>query len=701
MTQEEALNIIESALSPESLTPLQINVFQRAWNKLSYEKIAMELNHDYSYITDIGAQLWRLLSQKLKIKVTKVRLQNALARYAQQEQGRNLSALSLYKRVDWADAPDTSQFCGRQEQLNLLEQWVVQDNCRAIAVAGMGGIGKTMLVARLAQQLAERDMFDVVLWRSLQQSPPFADFLTELMSAIAPEQPLPLRLDAKVRQLLEQLRHRRCLLILDGVEGVMQGGELVGTYQPGCEAYGLLFQQLGAGRHQSTVLLTSREIPPEIAIGQGVASQVRLLRLNPLSSRAGKVILAGKGLTSADQAPVEELIKRYQGNPLMLKIVATPIRELFNSNIAAFLAQEALLFTEIRGLLTQQFNRLSSLERQVMYWLAINREAVTAAQLQADITPSVSLVEVRDALVSLDRRSLIEKIKLTSVQPTIGMELDYISYTQQPVVMEYVTEQFIQQVCQEVEQAQIVCLRSHALLKAQTKDYVRIMQIRLIVQPILARLLEIQGGSENLKQLLQLLKVQQSQAPLQPRYFAENALHLLRQLGADLSHLDLSNLMIWQTGWQMMNLHETTFNYAKPIVTNDDSDEVNRQRWKDGQQTATFRGITSWLESLVFSPNIAKLWDMYAKECLKIIAERRHQGWLPTLTFVFSPQAVAIWLWDIRSGQINYWIASVAFSAKERCLGNEDETFANKLITFTRTSPELLPNYSNYFHCYN
>ncbi len=452
----------------------------------------------------------------------------------------------------------------------------------------------------------------------------------------------------------------------------MQGGELVGAYGPGCEAYGWLFQQLGAGRHQSTVLLTSREIPPEIAIGQGVASQVRLLRLNPLSSRAGKVILAGKGLTSADQAPVEELIKRYQGNPLMLKIVATPIRELFNSNIAAFLAQEALLFTEIRGLLTQQFNRLSSLERQVMYWLAINREAVTAAQLQADITPSVSLVEVRDALVSLDRRSLIEKIKLTSVQPTTKMELDYISYTQQPVVMEYVTEQFIEQVCQEVEQAQIVCLRSHALLKAQPKDYVRTI--------------------------------------LQSGYFAGNALDLLRQLEADLSRLDLSNLTIWQTGWRMMNLHETTFNYAKHIVTNDDSGEVNRQRWKDGQQTATFEGITSWLESLVFSPNIVKLWDIYAKEYLKIVEERRHQGWLPILTFVFLPQASAIclltrgnstrpiWLWDIRAGQINYWIASVAFSAKERYLGNEDATFPNKLITFTRTSSELFPNYSNHFH---
>ena len=138
MTEGEALKIITSALAPESLTPLQINVFRGAWNKLSYDKIAAELNHDYSYITDVGAELWKLLSQKLKIRVTKVKLQNALARYVQQEQMRNLSVSG--NRVDWGEAPDTSQFCGRQAQLNNLEQWVIQGSCRAIAIAGMGGI---------------------------------------------------------------------------------------------------------------------------------------------------------------------------------------------------------------------------------------------------------------------------------------------------------------------------------------------------------------------------------------------------------------------------------------------------------------------------------------------------------------------------------------------------------------------------------
>lgn len=177
-----------------------------------------------------------------------------------------------------------------------------------------------------------------------------------------------------------------------------------------------------------------------VAIQEGPTAPIRLLRLECLSSEEGETILAAKGLIPAEQAQVRKLIERYQGNPLTLRIVATPLKDLFDSNIAAFLAQETLLFKDIRGLLTQQFSRLSPLERQVMYWLAINREAVTAAQLQADLMPLISQPKLRDALVSFERRSLIEKIKPTSAKPTTLMKLDCVSYTQQPVVMEYVTE---------------------------------------------------------------------------------------------------------------------------------------------------------------------------------------------------------------------------------------------------------------------
>ena len=477
MTYEEAIALVTATIAPQSLSELQINVLRGTWNKQSYHKMSLELNHEYSYIKDVGAQLWQMLTQELEIQVTKLNLQDVLTQYAQQKRTCDQPASLQRDRVDWGEAVDVSQFCGRHAQLATLEQWVMQDCCRLIAIAGIGGIGKTMLVTQLAQQLADTEQFDLVVWRSLRQAPPFVDFLSELMCAIAPERYASgtlarshLRtLDVTMRQLLQQLRDRRCLLVLDNVETVFSSKKLVGTYRPGYEGYGWLFQQFGEAQHQSSILLTSREIPAEVAINEAPTASIRLLRLEPLSIEEGETILAAKKLKiCAKQPQVQELIELYQGNPLALKMVAEPLKDLFDSNIAAFLAQETLLFKDIRDLLAHQFERLSWLEEQVMYWLAINREAVTAEQLQADL-PLVSLTKLRDALISLDRRSLIEKIKPTSTQFTALTSLDGVSYTQQPLVMEYVTERLIEQITQEVEQAQIDCFRSHALLKVQTK----------------------------------------------------------------------------------------------------------------------------------------------------------------------------------------------------------------------------------------
>lgn len=468
MTYEEAFALVTAAIAPQSLSELQIAVFRGAWNKQSYHKISQELNHEYSYIKDVGAQLWQMLTQELEIGVTKLNLQDVMRQYALQKRTCDRPASLPRDRVDWGEAVDVSEFCGRQAQLAMLEQWVMQDCCRLIAIAGIGGIGKTMLVTQLAQQLADTEQFEVVVWRSLRQAVPFVDFLTELMCAIAPERTLPQSLDAMMRQLLIQLRSRRCLLVLDNVETVFSSKKLVGTYRSGCENYGWLFQQLGESQHQSSILLTSREIPTEVAVSESPTASIRLLRLQPVSISEGETILASKGLTIAAQQPqVRELIELYQGNPLALKMVAELLKDLFDNNIAAFLAQETLLFKDIRDLLAQQFDRLSWSEEQVMYWLAINREVVTAQQLQADL-PLVSVTKLRDALISLDRRSLIEKIKPNSTNSDALNLSDGVSYTQQPAVMEYVIERSIEQITHEVEQAQSESPKSHALLQVQT-----------------------------------------------------------------------------------------------------------------------------------------------------------------------------------------------------------------------------------------
>ena len=58
--------------------------------------------------------------------------------------------------------------------------------------------------------------------------------------------------------------------------------------------------------------------------------------------------------------------------------------------------------------------------------------------------------------------------------------------TQQPVVMEYMTEHLTGQVYQELAQviSPLRLFQHHALLKTTVKDYVRESQVRLILQPI-------------------------------------------------------------------------------------------------------------------------------------------------------------------------------------------------------------------------
>jgi transcriptional regulator with XRE-family HTH domain len=61
---------------------------------------------------------------------------------------------ALGPRVDWGDALAVSAFYGRQPELALLTQWVVQERCRVVSILGMGGIGKSALAVSLMHRLA-------------------------------------------------------------------------------------------------------------------------------------------------------------------------------------------------------------------------------------------------------------------------------------------------------------------------------------------------------------------------------------------------------------------------------------------------------------------------------------------------------------------------------------------------------------------
>ncbi|WP_265272618.1 NB-ARC domain-containing protein [Nostoc sp. KVJ3] len=437
MTVEEAIAIVEQLLERGCLTKVQEIVFRESWAGQTYLDMALDSDYNPSHIKDVGSQLWRSLSQAFGEKVTKNNLRGVLKRTAQRQKNTNaLSTLNfqpLTKYTNWGEAIDVSQFYGRTTELETLRQWIVRDSSqsdsnalrtRVVTLLGMGGMGKTALSVKLAEQL--QGEFEYVIWRSLRHAPFFQDKLTDLIKILSHQQvtALPVNPHEQITCLIEYLRKSRCLLILDNFDTLLEQGKRTGCYREGYEPYGELLWRLGETQHQSCVLLTSREKPAEIAALEGDKLPVRTLTLSGLQVAAGQTILTLKGLSGSEDE-TRQLVECYGGNPLALKIAATSIRDLHEGNIARFFSEGTTVFYGVGNLLEQQFKRLSTSEQQVMYWLAINRKPVVAAVLQEDIVPAVSRVNVLEALESLSWRSLVEK--------------SFGGFTQQPVVMEYMT----------------------------------------------------------------------------------------------------------------------------------------------------------------------------------------------------------------------------------------------------------------------
>jgi hypothetical protein len=372
---------------------------------------------------------------------------------------------------DWGEAADVSQFYGREEELFQLRQWSLEEHCRLVALLGIGGIGKSTLAVKLALQIQTE--FEIVVWRSLRNAPPLEELLESILSFVlrvrGKDPVIPSSLNGRLSKLMECLRSSRCLLILDNAETILSSGERAGQCRDGYEGYSQLLQSVGEVPHQSCLVLTSREKPSAIALLEGEKSKVRSLALKGLKAEQGRELFQQKGQFVGSEAEWSQLSQHYGGNPLGLKLVAAATQELFNGTIAElfkYAQQGVLVFEQIRSVLDGQFNRLSAVELEVMYWMAINREPVSLTELEQDIVTVASKRKLLEAMNSLLIRSLIEK--------------DGEYFWVQPVVMEYVTQRLAEQDCNEIETQQIERLRSHASVKVQAKNYVReVQEIRL------------------------------------------------------------------------------------------------------------------------------------------------------------------------------------------------------------------------------
>jgi hypothetical protein len=375
-------------------------------------------------------------------------------------------------QLDWGNAIDTSTFCGRSEELVRLKQWVLSEQCPLVLLLGIGGIGKSSLAAKLVQQIQTE--FEVVVWRSLQNALPLEEWLETvlpvLLRAQGKEVALANSLDEKLLKLMEGLRQKRCLLILDNAETILSAGQ-TGQYLAGYEGYGQLFKDIGEASHQSCLLLTSREKPREIIPLEGEARSVRTLPLKGLKPQAGRELFRYKGEFTGTESEWERLVEHYGGNPLVLKMVAATTQELFSGRIVEvlnYVQQGLAVFDDIRDLLERQFDRLSEIEQEMILWLAVNREPISLFELSEDVVTTASKRRLLDAIQSLLRRSLIEK--------------EDERFFLQPMVLEYVTNQLVDCAIREIATQTLLATQNACAHQATDKRLVGISTASLHIR---------------------------------------------------------------------------------------------------------------------------------------------------------------------------------------------------------------------------
>jgi len=466
---------------------------------------------------------------------------------AMEQPGQVLQLAASVPVIDWGETIDVPALYGREAELAALEQWVLTDRCRVVALIGLGGIGKTSVAINFARHVAPQ--FEAVCFRSLRNAPPFRPLLDTLIHVVSAQQATsPERVADKISRLVELLRERRSLVILDNIETIMQTGDHTGDYRAEYADYGDLIRRLAEGTHQSCLLLTSREKSSELGPLEGRATPVRTLLLGSLPERAGRTILEEKEVYGSD-AEAAALVHLYGGNPLALKLVSEPIREVFGGNVGAFLAAGDPFFNGVGKLLEQQFARSAPVEQALLYWLTIERDLVPLDRLLTDLVGTAAQRDVLHALESLRRRLLIER------------GAGQATFTLQSVIMEYLTDRLVEQVCTEIVDGRLALLRTHALVQATTRDYVRRSQERLIAMPLLEQLASAVGDIAE-QRLLQLLERWRGSSPAEQGYGPGNVVNLLRLMRGDVRGLDFSDLVIRQAYLQEVEAQDARLSGA-------------------------------------------------------------------------------------------------------------------------------------------
>jgi hypothetical protein len=247
----------------------------------------------------------------------------------------------------WSGRPaPLAHFVGRARELSALETAIMRAPAPIIIVCGVGGQGKTMLVARWLSyyERAGTHEFDHVCYFSAYRfGVEYIGFLEFAVDSLCPDR-MPANASAGVlsRLLIAAMRQRRTLLVVDGLERWLEGGQA--ATDPGtswndvsrneaesARGLGHLLHEIASVSNGSKLLLTTRAAPraldhvaPTATIRPGLSTDGGLTGLD---EREGLLLLRRLSVRGSEDEK-RRCVSELDGHPLSLYILAGILRKL-------------------------------------------------------------------------------------------------------------------------------------------------------------------------------------------------------------------------------------------------------------------------------------------------------------------------------------------------------------------------------------
>ncbi|NEQ96176.1 MAG: ATP-binding protein [Cyanothece sp. SIO2G6] len=318
-----------------------------------------------------------------------------------------------------------STFYGREQEQQKLNKFVHEQHSHLILVHGRGGMGKTWLVTKWLESV-HADCHHLI-WRRAWDRPPLTQLIWDIVQQLPgySKSEMPDSADQQISWLIDALCTHKCLVILDDIHNFFHADVTAGPNQPTdvltidtteSKCYEILFEQLATNpdyqQSKSCVVAIGWYRPPILARVEDVRSPISTLELKGLNFDAAQHILAEYNLVE-DEESWQQLVKKYRGSPYSLNLVGTHIRQIYDGDIASFLADETVFLGDTESLIHQQFQDISDSCKLV--WLILSKEGgcTSASEMNYRINQQhqlgLSVSDMGRSLQILYERNLIEK----------------------------------------------------------------------------------------------------------------------------------------------------------------------------------------------------------------------------------------------------------------------------------------------------